>query len=770
MIWSTTKSKYKKIKKWQELGNTQAREKLVMFINKEAETSLKSEAVKALGSIPNKKVVAPLIIALKNESPQARATAAEALGRHAHPDAVEPLVQCLNDPDDVVRMKCAEALGRIGDARAVDGLIKTLEDKEWSAHWAAAFALGRIADPRAINPLLVWVEKILSAAARKLSVSEKLDAVRDVLMHMFGKADDSVLHALAENLIMSVRINSWEVTNRQTGEAGWIKRTYENPIWSLIKYELGERKAKQKAAEEEARAAQSTPETTAMETAPPVAPPPAAESEEMMPLRQIALPRIEGSVGEFLKFLKEKSLTTIVVIGGAVRDLALGRKPTNFDITIKIIVPDQIRPRVDEPMDWNMAFIEKMDKSLDRLAEAFDVSIADLLDGKAVFTTGGESFPVRWVGPYFFEEEESGISGLRFEQLIRRCGSRLALVADHESGQALGLLADATINRMWIDTHGHWGRNCKKAMLHLQDRQIHLDGSPETMGLTEIFRLLAARHKTEFSLAGHAYDAIIAAVAKLKAHPEMARLTYSGESFDRLIASADFEMVVEELELLDLVPVLTDCLEPPMLEKVNKLLAKRNSEWSGALKETEKRCEAMIKEAERLKEIYEKKLAKFCKHIDHLDESKTTKYDIEARLADSSQKLAEVEQQWKQAAARLEQATKNLRGFKPDDSGQTNPIQEHREALAAKRERDAALEKIRKEVEQLKTAVERKYQAGITLQEEIEQMGSDVEKATNEYREAEAAATRALEELEEQRAESALSEERRKAMLCGMIG
>ncbi|MBI3737054.1 HEAT repeat domain-containing protein, partial [Candidatus Sumerlaeota bacterium] len=250
MIWPTTKSKLKKIKKLQELGNTQAREKLVLLMNKESEVSLKNEAVKALSSIPSKKVVGPLIMALKNDSPQARATAAESLGSHREASAVEPLIQVLQDPDDVVRMRAAEALGKIGDARAVEPLCKMLEDKEWAAHWAAALALGRIGDTRAISPLLVWVEKILSAANRKMSSQEKLNAVRDVLFNIFQKADDQVLHTLAENLIMSVRITSWEITNRQTGESGWVKRTYENPIWSILKYELNERKERRKAAEE----------------------------------------------------------------------------------------------------------------------------------------------------------------------------------------------------------------------------------------------------------------------------------------------------------------------------------------------------------------------------------------------------------------------------------------------------------------------------------------------------------------------------------------
>lgn len=86
-----------------------------------------------------------------------RLHAVESLGKTKSPDAVDPLLRLLfNDRDSSLREDAVRALGEIGDARAVEFLLTAL--KEPGLRPLVAEALGRIGDQRAVPALVAVVE------------------------------------------------------------------------------------------------------------------------------------------------------------------------------------------------------------------------------------------------------------------------------------------------------------------------------------------------------------------------------------------------------------------------------------------------------------------------------------------------------------------------------------------------------------------------------------------------------------------------------------
>jgi HEAT repeat protein len=116
------------------------------------------------------KDVPELLVTLKSEKPQERASAARILGeigRAAH-------------ADKLVRQNAARALGQIGPAAkpAVGALIKALKDADWQVRQMAAVALGQIGDPAA---------KAALEAARKDKNDQVERAARSALKELKKK-------------------------------------------------------------------------------------------------------------------------------------------------------------------------------------------------------------------------------------------------------------------------------------------------------------------------------------------------------------------------------------------------------------------------------------------------------------------------------------------------------------------------------------------------------------------------------------------------------
>ena len=122
---------------------------LIQQLN-QGDTIARLHAINALGEAKDASAVSPLIAILKD--PKCGGTAANALAKIGQP-SVAPLIAALKDNSPVVRKNAAIALGKIKDASAVKPLIAELNDDNPIVRRNAAIALGEIHDKSAVEPL-----------------------------------------------------------------------------------------------------------------------------------------------------------------------------------------------------------------------------------------------------------------------------------------------------------------------------------------------------------------------------------------------------------------------------------------------------------------------------------------------------------------------------------------------------------------------------------------------------------------------------------------
>lgn len=123
-------------------------------------------AVDALCRLGEAEAVEPLIGLLRHVNGQVRVAAVEALGRLRAPAAVKPICAVLKDRVWEVRREAAEALGRLHDPAAVEGLVARLGDEDADVREATAVALGTLGDRRAIGPLVLMLKDSTSGVRR----------------------------------------------------------------------------------------------------------------------------------------------------------------------------------------------------------------------------------------------------------------------------------------------------------------------------------------------------------------------------------------------------------------------------------------------------------------------------------------------------------------------------------------------------------------------------------------------------------------------------
>ncbi len=122
-----------------------------------------------LAAIADERVLAPLIVSLKNRDWIVRMHAAKALGRIKHFSAIEPLVPLLQDKVKAVREEASAALAAIGDA-AIPFLLSALTHTEWLVRLHAVEALGKARSAAAVEPLLSVLFNDHDAAIREDAV------------------------------------------------------------------------------------------------------------------------------------------------------------------------------------------------------------------------------------------------------------------------------------------------------------------------------------------------------------------------------------------------------------------------------------------------------------------------------------------------------------------------------------------------------------------------------------------------------------------------
>ncbi|MHC5184806.1 MAG: HEAT repeat domain-containing protein [Planctomycetota bacterium] len=184
--------------------------------NKENTEENRLAAISSLHALGDKRVVKPLIEALRDESDRIRWTAALALGgsgdvrrkRYMWHDrrytlmnvcrygglgdvrAVEPLIQALEDKSMKVRLAAASSLGGLGDFQAAEPLIRALRDPSKIVRREAVYSLARLGCKEASEHLTILV--------KDESATVRLAAVRALAFFKEACSADPFLTALED--------------------------------------------------------------------------------------------------------------------------------------------------------------------------------------------------------------------------------------------------------------------------------------------------------------------------------------------------------------------------------------------------------------------------------------------------------------------------------------------------------------------------------------------------------------------------------------------
>ena len=149
---------------------------------------VREEAVRALGTLGDKRGVPILMKALHDKSRQVREEAAKSLGKIRDPTVIPPLMETLKDPQRNVREAAVQALAACGEV-AIDSLISILADQDWHVRMGAAIALRIIGDARAVDPLIQRLH------------DENLFVRREAVKSLGRLGDPRSQHALMELLL-----------------------------------------------------------------------------------------------------------------------------------------------------------------------------------------------------------------------------------------------------------------------------------------------------------------------------------------------------------------------------------------------------------------------------------------------------------------------------------------------------------------------------------------------------------------------------------------
>ena len=176
-----------------------------------ADSAVCVAAIEALTDFGGPKAVAALMPMLKHGDHRVRVAVVEAMPNLETQHIVRHLTALLQDPMWDVRCAAATALGKVRDPESVESLARALKDPDADVREAAAVALGRIADPLGIGPLVLALadaeSSVRRAAASALpAINSKwatTDAARQMsqgLRRCLESADPAVRYAASQVL------------------------------------------------------------------------------------------------------------------------------------------------------------------------------------------------------------------------------------------------------------------------------------------------------------------------------------------------------------------------------------------------------------------------------------------------------------------------------------------------------------------------------------------------------------------------------------------
>ncbi|MDD5771892.1 MAG: HEAT repeat domain-containing protein [bacterium] len=177
------------------MAQSQVGTKVLIEQLKDANWSIRSKAVEALGESKDASVVDILIEALNDKHPFVRLKSIEALGKITDKKAVQPLVNALKDSNLNNHKAAIEALGEIGDIEAVDILLSEFKSNDSEIKWRAVEALGKIKSSKAMEALISALQDensdVRSEAAYALG-EMKVKSAEDLLINALKDESENV--------------------------------------------------------------------------------------------------------------------------------------------------------------------------------------------------------------------------------------------------------------------------------------------------------------------------------------------------------------------------------------------------------------------------------------------------------------------------------------------------------------------------------------------------------------------------------------------------
>ena len=163
-----------------------------------------------------RKVVPPLIGALRESDRDVRVAAARALARCADAKSMDPSLAWRGDEDDKVRQATALLMETFRDEHAIELLLQLLRDGDVTLRWVAALALGRARSDLAVEPLLAAlrdehrvVRAIAMRALRQIKDERAIEPLTEALIDQLQEADPSLRQLAAASCGESKRRVLW---------------------------------------------------------------------------------------------------------------------------------------------------------------------------------------------------------------------------------------------------------------------------------------------------------------------------------------------------------------------------------------------------------------------------------------------------------------------------------------------------------------------------------------------------------------------------------
>ena len=236
-----------------EIGSTRAIAPLIVLLG-DLYPSVQQSSLEALVKT-GKPAVEPLIKELKNKSSTVRKNAVTALGEIGDPSAIKPVIPLLIDDSSEVRIKAREVIRKF-DKNSVTSLISSLENEKPSIREISAEILGEIKDRRGVEPLILKLkdkEQSVREKSFKAIINTGESSVEILVKHLHDKDRDirkNVIIALGETgsksavkpLILMVKDKDSEIrryTAEALGKTGAISAA--EPLLNLFLYDKDEK-------------------------------------------------------------------------------------------------------------------------------------------------------------------------------------------------------------------------------------------------------------------------------------------------------------------------------------------------------------------------------------------------------------------------------------------------------------------------------------------------------------------------------------------------